>query len=179
MNVNNMNSITMYSNIQYERLQTQRSYDTYVPHLSKSMNNKSNSTVRKSLFYINVETIFFCLQTVGQMTPITNISVASSTMTTPQSSLTYTPSGMLHKQQSLSELSMGKPPPSSTLVDLLKSRRSPPPSRTNNLSSTTTRQQKQNSIIKQPRKTTKKSQAEIKRLAANNNNNNIQVNFNS
>ncbi len=46
MNMNNMNSINMYSNIQYERLQSQRTYDNYVPNLSKSINNKSNSTVR-------------------------------------------------------------------------------------------------------------------------------------
>jgi hypothetical protein len=98
-------------------------------------------------------------------------------MTTPPPPLTYTPSGIFQKQQSLNDLSLGKPP-SSTLVDLLKQRRSPPPSRTNNPLSTTTRQQKQNSIIKQPRKTTKKSQAGTKRLAVNNDNT-IQVDLNS
>ncbi len=106
------------------------------------------------------------------MTPITNISSTNTIMTTPQPALTYTPSGILHKQTSLSDPSIAKPP-SSTLVDLLKQRRTPPPSRTNNSS----RQQKQNSIVKQPRKSTKKSQAETKRLAVNNDNN-IQVNLN-
>ncbi len=61
MNVNNMNSITMYSNIQYERLQSQQSYDNYVPNLSKSMNSKSNSNVRKFLLNINVEIRFLLL----------------------------------------------------------------------------------------------------------------------
>ncbi len=47
MNVNNMNSMNLYSNIQYEQLQPQRTYDNYVSNLPKTMNNKSNSNVRK------------------------------------------------------------------------------------------------------------------------------------
>jgi len=116
------------------------------------------------------------------MTPITNISMVSSTnsvMTTSQPALTYTHSGILHKQQSQTDLSMNKLP-SSTLVDLLKQRRSPPPSRlsmTNNSLSTTTRQRKQNSTGRQPKRPTKKSQIQTKRLAIENDNN-IRVNLN-
>lgn len=118
------------------------------------------------------------------MTPITNISVAPSTnasMSTSQLAMTYATSGILQKQQSLTDLSINKPP-SSTLVDLLKQRRSPPlppppPPPPRSSIPTATRQQRQNSIVKQPRKPTKKSQAQIKRLAVNNDNH-IQVNFN-
>jgi len=190
-----MNSMTIYNNIQYERLQSQRPFDSYTPDLSKSINNnnnKSNNGVNDPiLFYINIQ-VFFLLQSIGQMTPITNISVASSTnsIMTTQS---YTPSGRLKKQQQQqTDLSINKLP-SSTLVDLLKHRRSPPPPPlpppqrplvTNNSLSITTRQQKQNSIIKQPKKPSKKSQIQTKRLAGNNNNNNnnnnnIRVNLNS
>jgi len=178
--------MNLYNNIQYGQLQLQlqRPFDTYTPNLSKSVNNnhnKQNITVNNwILFYINIHVTFF-LQRIGQMTPITNISIPPSTnviMTAPQPALTYTSSGILHKQkqQSQTDLSINKPP-SSTLVDLLKQRRSPPPPppprsiMSNNSLSLTARQQKQNSIVKQPKKPSKKSQIQAKRVPVNNDNN--------
>lgn len=49
MNVNNINPLTMYNSMQYEGLQSQPIFDTYVPNLSKGMTggmNSANSTVR-------------------------------------------------------------------------------------------------------------------------------------
>jgi len=59
-----MNSMTIYNNIQYERLELQRPFDTYTPNVSKSINNhnnnKQNVTVNnRILFYINIYVIFF------------------------------------------------------------------------------------------------------------------------
>jgi hypothetical protein len=123
---------------------------------------------------VNIQS-FSLLQNIGQMTPITNISMPSSTnviMTSQSSNLTQTSGG---KRQKQTDLSMSKPQ-SSTLVDLLKQRRSPPRlSVTNNSLSITARQQKQNAIVKKP---SKKSLAQIKRLTANNDNT-IRVNLNS
>jgi hypothetical protein len=102
------------------------------------------------------------------MTPITNISIPSSTnviMTTPPS--------IRVRQKQQTDLSISKPP-SSTLVDLLKQRRSPPPQSPVLM----TTRQKQNSIIKQPKKPSKKSQIQIKQLSVNNDNN-IRVNLNN
>ena len=104
MNVNNINSMAMYNNIQYERLQTQRPFDTYTPNIPKAINNhkqKSNSMVRRIPFSIK-SSIPFLLQSIGQMTPITNISIqspANTIVTTSQPALTYTTSGLLQKQQ--------------------------------------------------------------------------------
>ncbi len=158
--------MTMYNPIHYERLQTQRSYDTYTSGLPKTINsnNKSHTTVKELRLSLPASTSCFLLQGIGQMTPITNISMTSSTnttMTTPQPTLTYTPSGIMQKSQT--DLTISKLP-SSTLVDLLKQRRSPPPPRT----SLTTRQQKQNSTVKQTKKSSEKSQAQSKRPSINN-----------
>jgi hypothetical protein len=59
-----MNSMNIYNNIQYERLQSQRTFDSYTPDLSKSINNnnnnKSNISVNdRILFYINIQVFFF------------------------------------------------------------------------------------------------------------------------
>lgn len=43
MNVNNINSMTIYNNIQYQQLQSQRPFDLYTTNLSKAISDKHNS----------------------------------------------------------------------------------------------------------------------------------------
>jgi hypothetical protein len=54
MNVNNnMNSMTIYNNIQYEQLQTHRPFDSYTPNLTKSMHStKPNTTVNDHILFL-------------------------------------------------------------------------------------------------------------------------------
>ncbi|CAF0807498.1 unnamed protein product [Adineta steineri] len=158
LNVNNMNTMSMYNNVHYQPLTSQRSFTTYI---ANNNNNTSNSN--------NIE----------QMTSITNISKAPSSnvilTTTSQPTLLYASSGVRQQQQQQqqkADLSINKPP-SSTLVDLLKQRRTPPPPIINTSSSMSTRQRKQNSIVKQPKKP-RKSQIQMKQLSVNNTNSNIQ-----
>ncbi len=70
MNVNSMNSLTMYNNIHYERLQTQRPFDTYTPNLSKSINNnntKSNTTVNVCILcYIKKHVVVFFVRVLDK-----------------------------------------------------------------------------------------------------------------
>ncbi|CAF0848849.1 unnamed protein product [Rotaria sordida] len=152
MNVNNMNSIAICNNIDYQP------FHTYTQNLSQSIRNKNNNQLNTN----NIEEIM----------PITNISMTQSTnivMNTSQTSLSHKSNEIRQQQQQQqqTDLSICKPPPSSTLVDLLKQRRSPPVS----MPAVTTSQQKQNSIVKQSRKSSKKSQIQIKRLSASNDNN--------
>ena len=37
--------MTMYNNIQYEQLQTQRSFDNFTANMSKSINDKNNKSI--------------------------------------------------------------------------------------------------------------------------------------
>ena len=47
MNINNMHSMTLYNNIHYDTLASQRSFNNYAQSLSKSIsnNNESNNNV--------------------------------------------------------------------------------------------------------------------------------------
>ena len=118
---------------------------------------------------------------MGQMTPITNISIVPATntmITTPQPVLTYTPSDILRKPQAQTDLSITKPA-SSTLVDLLKQKRSPPPSRmtttASTVATTSTHSQKSTALMKQPKKPTKRTHAQMKESQVNGSTN-LQVN---
>jgi hypothetical protein len=45
MDINNMNSMPMYNNIQYQTITSRRSFDTFTHNLSKSINSNNVSSV--------------------------------------------------------------------------------------------------------------------------------------
>ena len=127
----------------------------------------------RTLFLSDIHGCLF-LQPIGQMMPITNISLVPSTniiMSSPQLCLP-TNSNEIRREHKKVDRSISKPL-SSTLVDLLKRKRSPPPSKstkTNNSSSRMTRQQKRNSIEKQSKNASRQTRILMQRSSICNDN---------